>query len=76
MAIESGQTETTSISEAPMWEYKMSEDGEVFGPYSESHMREWYDQGYFQGNNVALVRRVGQGQFVWSNSINFGELQS
>ncbi len=70
------ETATTSGAQeaARMWEYKMSDDGEVFGPYTEDHMREWYNQGYFQGDNVALVRRVGEDQFVWSHSINFNEL--
>jgi hypothetical protein len=53
------------------WEYKQSEEGELYGPYSTEQMAAWYDDGFFRGESVALVRRIGENEFVRSDTIDF-----
>ncbi|KAL6077615.1 hypothetical protein QOT17_002087 [Balamuthia mandrillaris] len=50
-AAESGSREV-------QWEYKMKADGEIFGPYPTHIIQQWVKQGFFFGENVALIRQV------------------
>lgn len=49
----------------------MTEEGELHGPYTTEQMAAWYDEGFFRGESVALVRRVGGSDFVRSETISF-----
>jgi hypothetical protein len=59
-----------------MWEYKQSEEGELYGPYSTEQMAAWYDDGFFRGESLAFVRRVGETEFVRSDTIDFHQLNT
>lgn len=39
------------------FEYK-GKDGNVHGPYGASQMRQWAQQGYFDGEQAVMMRRV------------------
>jgi len=55
------------------WEYKLNEESnDIYGPFITSEMLTWYNQGYFQGDGVVLIRRVGsQETFQLSDTVDF-----
>jgi hypothetical protein len=59
-----------------MWEYKQSEEGELYGPYATEQMAAWYDDGFFRGESLAFVWRVGETEFVRSDTIDFHQLNT
>jgi hypothetical protein len=42
----------------PIFEYR-GKDGKVHGPYRVEQMRDWIRAGYFSGENVVMMRRIG-----------------
>jgi len=55
------------------WEYKLTEDSEeIYGPFLTSDMLSWYTEGYFQGERVVFLRRVGSHEpFQPSDTVDF-----
>lgn len=54
-----------------MWEYKHKGQDDIYGPFSTEQMAAWCDDGFFRGETVALVRRVGDTAFARSDTIDF-----
>lgn len=51
--------DTPKVDDGILWEYK-GVDGTVYGPYKTQEMRDWWAQGYFQGENIVDVRSIKQ----------------
>ena len=70
---ETGKSEeAANLADEVMWEYKWeNKDGaEIYGPYSNSCMISWNDQGYFKDG--VFCRKVGSdGSFYNSRRIDF-----
>lgn len=49
-----------NVVDRVFFEYK-GKDGNVHGPYGASQMRQWAQQGYFDGEQAVMMRRTPTG---------------
>lgn len=52
-----------------MYEYQWEKDTEIFGPFTSTEMEAWKKQGYFVAPHLALIRKVGDTNFVNSDTM-------
>lgn len=54
------------VVDSVFFEYK-GKDGNVHGPYGASQMQQWARQGYFDGEQAVMMRKVSKEQKVREN---------